>query len=141
MSKPYTVKRSNKVRAYEPVLPLYNIPYLVYIGKTVKDAYEGMRIELGDKVTTDINPNVAAKAMTVVHEEIGTSYLILLGIDSAANILGTAMHEAIHLSWWMLHDVGVEIDVDNHEAQTYAAQRIFELLEESINEYKHKYKL
>jgi len=140
MKNPYTVKGSNKVRAYEPVLPLYNAPYFIYIGNTVRDAADGAQLELGKRFDPKITPNTGAKAISMEHPEKGVSYVILLGIDIQLDIFTVAAHEALHLSWWMLDDRGVELSPENHEAQAYVLQDIFGELKNAIEEYNKFYK-
>ena len=141
IKKPYTVKKSKKVRTYEPVLPLYMIPYIIYIGETVKDAGDAAILELGPDIEPNITPNVGAKAMTIIHDEHGQGYFILLGIKSHPFLLAAAAHEALHLSWWMLEQIGLDIDSENHEAQTYIVQEIFQTTKEALEEYIKFYKL
>jgi len=141
IKKPYVVKGVNKVRAYEPILPLYNIPYLIYVGKTVSDAGDAAILELGPNVKPNISVNTAAKAIHIVHEEYGDAYIILLGIDSCSKLLITAAHEALHISWWIGDTIGLEYDAENHEAQTYIMQSIFGEAKAALEDYIKFYKL
>lgn len=140
MNKPYTVKGSNKVRAYEAILPLYGIHYYIYIGETPLDAGAAATLELGKGFNPEISPNTGAKAITMVHPEKGTSYVVLLGTKVPLDIYMVACHEALHLSWWMADAVGIELYPENHEAQAYILQNIFLELKNAIEEYNNAYK-
>lgn len=55
----------------------------------------------------------------------------IMAVDDTS--LGSVSHEATHLTFYILNQVGVLFDVSNHEAFTYLQQYIFEQFLEKFN--------
>lgn len=148
MKPPYTyaLKGHKHLRVYQPTLPLYNIPYYIYIGRTVSDAAKYAETDHpGVGFEELVTANTGAYAINLIHPEHGSSYCMLFGTELFESDefcpLGTIAHEALHLSWFIGNDLGLIYEYDNHEAQAYMMQDIIETTVEALKDYAKRYKL
>lgn len=143
----YALKGHKQLRVYHPLVPLYNIPFYVYIGPTVSDAAIYAEADHPGVGFSDfINPSTGAYAIQLDHPEEGLAYCILLGVDRFGpeynmNPHSTIAHEALHLSWFMGNELGLKYNYDNHEAQAYLMQYITESTIHILEDYCKRYKI
>lgn len=138
----FALKGRKRLRAYDFVLPLYNLNYIIYIGPSIQEAaiyaetdHPGLELE--------IEPETGGMAIHTVHENEGNDFMILLSPNqnNADIILSTCAHESLHVSWYMCDLLGIKLDDSNHEAQCYIMQRIFQNCKDSIQDYIKRYRL
>ena len=74
---------------------------------------------------------------------ISMGNIILISMEHAHKhpVLATCAHESVHVSWDILDRVGVKITPDNHEAQAYLVDYIFDMCKTAVEHYIKTYKL
>lgn len=136
----YSYKGIPGLRVYEVWVPIYKIPIHFYIGKTIADTSKGINATWN----VDIGSNADGTAMILEEAETGDKAFIIRlspGIRNPDNLAKTIVHECLHMSWYVLDYVGVEIDADNHEAQAYLQEDIFDSIRICVKDYLKKNKL
>ena len=48
------------------------------------------------------------------------------------NSKNTIVHECVHIAWYLLHTIHVNIDVNNHEIQAYLVDYLYEKIVEFV---------
>lgn len=134
-----------KVYVLEDKLPIYNVPYSVYVGDDMKKVCKQIEKDFpGTDMSPDYNAPVAGYAMTMLNHKTGDRNFILIVLicnDFANRIYTTASHEAIHMAYFMLDLVGITVDPQNHEALTYVHDEIFNKTRNVIDEFILDYSL
>ena len=146
MKVPESESIEKKVRVYQGFLPLYNWPYKIIIGPDTQRLGEIVEHSLpGLGIMDEICPDTNAFACHARHDSEGSDFFILLNPcrDRIPHneLLSVVCHESLHMSYFMLDKVGVYVDHDNHEAQAYVQQRIFQECKLSLEDYIKRQKL
>lgn len=84
-------------------------------------------VECLDCLGADVEPLTNAtngRAVTIIHPTRGRIYMA--GVFNRS--LATLAHEIGHICFWLLRDMGVEIDADNNEAFCYLQGWMFNYL-------------
>jgi len=138
------IKGKKQLRVYDIPVDIYDRELSLYIGKTMDDAAYGAESEFpGLELGEFSNTGEVACAIRMVAEEGNSANVILIGIKEVGNIdlLGICAHECLHSSWHILDQVGVELTVENHEAQAYLMEFLFKNCKNAVKHYIKTYKL
>ena len=119
MAEKYSVY-TEKVR-----VPLYHVFFDVYVGYSMDEIKQHAEEVFPGLQLAELNTSTT-KGFTYLlkHFELGNHLSVLLSLedlhyDDAPSTDCTIIHEAVHLSWYILESVGVKITGENHEAQAY----------------------
>lgn len=139
----YAYKGKKHLRAYECVVPLYNLHYYIYIGKSIRDAALFAEKDWSGLDLQGELDGMLASAVEISHPDGGTGFIMLLSPeeDKVEDILSIAAHEALHLSWYVLDYVNIKVSRENHEAQAYLVESIFLNMKHALKDYSKRYKL
>lgn len=111
-------------------IPLYNTTFLTAVGSK-QDFADHVIV----KYKTDVSNDLLDMDAGVFFLDAKHNYQdCLVFLEEETLEPSTLVHEMIHMSWFILDRVGIKIDVNNHEAQTY-------LVEFLVNEITKKFKL
>lgn len=142
--KASSFKKIPKTRVYDAVLPLYDLPFSIYISDDMMKAAKAADTDYpsSDSFEDTITINTMGYAAKLTHPTEGVTFIMLLNAPYEGNssISSILCHESLHLAEFMLEVVGVKHNPENHEALAYAQQSIFEAGRSAILEYKKRYK-
>lgn len=142
--KDYTLKGLTKTRIYDAEIPLYDIPFTIYIADTMKKAANAADKEFGGATfQDDISPATVAYACRLQHPKHGPAFLMLLNTSHVGDktLASTIAHEALHLSWFVCDTVGINPTWEEHEAQAYILQHITDVSQAALVHYAKKHKI
>jgi hypothetical protein len=104
---------------YRIHIPIYNQEVLLIVGQPYQ-AYNFMEETYNIKYSFK---GKAGEGMQIDNEENGiTDFVLWLneGYDT-----DTVVHEVVHISWHLLDYIGIKLDADNHEAQAYLIEFLY----------------
>jgi len=70
----------------------------------------------------NVNPNAGGYTCLIKNADHSMSLVVLINTNpnlERGSLNSTIVHEATHLSWYILDGLGMKIDSDNHEVQAY----------------------
>ncbi len=111
-------------------LPLFHAYYDIIIGTDMltaklhaEDQHPGLELDKGIGISTP------GYTYVINHMELGTQLTVLislqeLDIPDGPDLASTIVHEACHLSWYVMDGLGIKVNADNHEIQCYLIEQI-----------------
>ena len=125
--------------------PLFHASYEIVVGENMPDMLEHMSVMCsGIRLMDEGSMNVPGYTCLVKGSNIGSHFYVLLCIDGDEewpSIDKTIVHEATHLSWFLLDSLQIDINVDNHEVQCYLMESIVTEISRVVVEAKGKLSL
>lgn len=124
---------SLKTKVHKIKLQPYNDCEIgIVIGNTIKDSLQyiekNYKLDLKDQYKSD------GYAIKIVNDTtLETRFFVCLQYDTVTKIV---VHESLHISWFFLEWLGIEVTVDNHEALAYLQEYIFKSIMEIYNKNK-----
>lgn len=143
------IKIKPQLRSYNIDVDVYDRVIHLYIGRNIKEAKYGAEEEFKDlNIHEDEVHGMVACVFTVENKQGHRGHIMLIGMDefldpeeNDIDLLSVCAHESLHLSWRILDAVGIDINVNNHEAQAYLLEYLFKNCKEAIKHYIKTYKL
>ena len=123
-------------------LPLFHIYYNVIVTNSMRDA-EDLLQELFPGLQLKIETDVCGYCALVSHFSMGRQLILIIntedmGIDKP-NLISTVYHECTHLSWYIMDNLGITVDGDNHEIQAYLMEELITKVSDVVEESKKIY--
>ncbi len=105
-------------------LPLFHVYYDVCICPKMDVAIDHMRL-FYKGINCNADPSALAYTM-VINTPKTTGFAILINNTKYqdVDIHSTIVHECTHLSWYILDELGISMNVDNHEIQAYILEEL-----------------
>lgn len=119
--------------------------FTIILGETVEDCYDSYDKEFIDSSHKELEfnkLNVAASIQTVsrskTSDEKGEKLcnVMLLPKETTDFKKEYIAHEAVHVAYFILGYVGIEVSLHNHEALAVLTQYIYSKVEEEIDNWK-----
>lgn len=137
------IKGLTKVRCYSIPIDVYDRELYVYIGPNIHDAVAGAEkewkgLDLQDSIVSNLA--FACSTCNSTNACINLLFFSTEYIDREC-IPALCAHEALHAAWHMLDRIGVQVDIQNHEALAYLTEYITKESLECIKHYIKTYKL
>ena len=111
-------------------IPIINSSFDLYVG----DIHENTKLvdqKYGTKIGDDIRDDTVGFVYVLPFDKGCEQYMLFLPENAAIKIV---MHEALHLSWFMLDTYGIIVEAHNHEIlaylQGFITERILKILAE-----------
>jgi len=111
-------------------LPLFHAYYDIIVGTDMSTA----KIHAEDQhpgLELDVSVGVSTPGYTYVinHGDMGTQLYVLISLQKldlpdGPDLHSTIVHEACHLSWYVMDGLGIKVNADNHEIQCYLIEQI-----------------
>jgi hypothetical protein len=124
---------SSKTKVYKIKLQSYNDCEIeILISNTVTDSIKYLeknyKLDLKDQYGSD------GYAMRVVNDTTNeTRFFVCLSYDTITKVI---VHESLHISWFFLEWLGIEVTVDNHEVLAYLQEYVFKSIMEVYDKNK-----
>lgn len=137
------IKGYKQLVTYTLPIPLYNKTVHIYLGQSLRDCASAIEARFKGLELDDIREGACGYAIRAFNEDGNMLNIIMLNMRVAKyeSVLVTCAHECLHTSWDILDGVGIQLSQDNHEAQAYLLDHIFEACKESVEDYIKRYKL
>lgn len=119
------------------VLPLYNLPYEVIIGKTMADCVaHGESIFPGASLKKALEYDHYVCKMT--HPDLKTRYMVLIEVIDEAILASITAKLATEMSWYLMDEVKIQCDNKNNDTQGYFVMTIFNQVSNVIGTFLNK---
>lgn len=111
-------------------VPLFHAYYDIMVGldmPTLRDHAESLFPGL--KLSESVGHHTPGYTYLINHHELGNQLSVLISLEElhipdGPTIEGTIVHEAVHLSWYIMDGLGIKVNQDNHEIQCYLMEHI-----------------
>ena len=127
-------------------LPMFDVNYEVLVCNYMDEAMIHMRKMLGmgiDIIDRDKHGSfdMPGYACTIKGSLIPTQFYVFIPLDTIGNgankgwpsLPRRIIHQATHLSWYILDHLSIDIDSENHQIQCYIMEHIVEGIEGVAN--------
>lgn len=108
------------------ILPLYNIPYEIFVVDTLEEAR---------RIYPEFSGNAAATA--ICNDDYSNTRIIFLYNEATDGIVA---HECVHLAGYICRKIGIKVDPKNDEPFAYIVQHADESAIKTIKAHKPKEK-
>jgi len=111
-------------------IPLFHAYYDITVGVDMPTLKEHAESQFpGLKLSESVGHHTPGYTYLINHHELGNKLNVLisleeLNIPDGPAIESTIVHEAVHISWYIMDGVGIKVDQDNHEIQCYLMENI-----------------
>ena len=111
-------------------VPLFHAFYDIMVGTDMLALKDHAEAQFpGLKLSDSVGLHTPGYTYLLNHHELGNQLSVLislqeLDIPDGPTLESTIVHEAIHLSWYIIDGLGIKIDSDNHEIQCYLVESI-----------------
>ena len=111
-------------------VPLFNAYYDIAVGTDMPTLKEHSESEYpGLKLSDSVGHHTPGYTYLLHSNEFGSKLTVLislqeLDIPDGPSLESTIVHEAVHVSWYIMDGVGIKVDQDNHEIQCYLIEHI-----------------
>lgn len=113
-------------------VPLFHVSYEVIVASNMKDAtVHAESMYPGLKLSQSRTSGALGYSFLLKHDELGNHLCLLVGlagsdfdVEEQPSVLSTIVHEAVHLSWYIMDIVGIEVNAENNEIQAYLIEDI-----------------
>jgi len=111
-------------------VPLFYAYYDVMVGVDMIVLKEHAESQFpGLKLSESVGSSTPGYTYLINHHELGNQLCVLvsleeLNIPEGPSLEQTIIHEAVHLSWYLMDGVGIKVDQDNHEIQCYLMEHL-----------------
>jgi hypothetical protein len=132
-------------------LPMFNVNYEVLVANFMDEAMIHMRKMLGmgiDIIDRDKHGSLdmPGYACTIKGTMIPTQFYVFIPLDTIGNgankgwpkLSSRIVHQATHLSWYILDHLSIDIDSDNHQIQCHVMEHLVEGITEVVDRGKEK---
>jgi hypothetical protein len=89
-----------------------------------------------------ITPSHVGYTMFITNRVKGSTMFVLIKLRDDKDyptMYDTIVHEAVHLSWAIIDQVGVGINQDNHETQAYLVENLNNEIKEVVSNAREKF--
>jgi hypothetical protein len=118
-------------------LPLYDIPYEIVVGNTIKDcAAHGETLFPGASLSKALDSS--AYACKMQKPGAPTKYMILVEVCDETELAAVLVSEAVAMSWYLMDEVNMICDTKNHDTQKFVVKSIFEQVTNVIGVFFNK---
>ena len=123
-------------------VPIYHVFFDVYVGYDMNDIKQHAEDIFPGLQLTELNTSTTQGFTYLLkHYELGNHLSVLfslngLDFEDAPSLDCTIVHEAVHLSWYILESVGIKVTAENHEAQAYLVEFLVKKIKEVIKKAK-----
>jgi hypothetical protein len=126
---------NDKCYTYSFRLPLYDTIISLYISSAMNESIA----EVNKTLTTpmkEVTQFKGAKSLSLGSGK-GKKFLMLIGTGTLTrdDLERLLVHESLHLSWYVCDAVGIKLSIDNHEAQAYIIEYIYDRISEFVEDY------
>jgi hypothetical protein len=129
-------------------LPMYHASYEVVVGSQMAECLDHVSYLCGGValMKSDHSRNIPGYSCVVSGKKVGKCFYVLIALDDVYNIgfpplSSTIIHEATHLSWFMLDELGIKITAGNHEMQCYMMEHLVSEITRVVDSTKDKMSL
>lgn len=132
---------------YIPI-DLFEIDLTIIYGNNAKECYSKFYDEFYDFVEADMPIDPTSRVASAIHcisrrkSEKGNSwqpnFIMVLPKDTNGQFDRSIVHEAVHISWYIIDYINIEIDYEDHEIQSRLVEYIYELAKSTISGRKIK---
>lgn len=127
-------------------IPLFHGNYEVLVGNYMDELMAHMRELLGgiNIIDRDKHGSIDMPGYTCVIKgsHVPTTFFVFICVnDMKLNwpaTISTIVHEATHLSWFILDHLKIEINPDNHEVQCYLMEDLVKQISAVVDRAKNK---
>ena len=111
-------------------VPLFYAYYDVMVGTDMLTLKEHAESQFpGLKLSESVGHHTPGYTYLINHHELGNKLSVLISLEElnvpdGPELEQTIVHEAVHLSWYLMDGVGIKVDQDNHEIQCYLMEHL-----------------
>ena len=128
--------------------PMFNISYEVIVASDLDSCLTHVSNLCGGvKVMKEGEPtNIPGYSCIVSGKKVGKCFYVMIALDDTYDIgfpalSSTIVHEATHLSWFILDGLGIRSTADNHEVQCYLMEHLVAEITRVVDSTKDKISL
>ena len=132
-------------------LPMFDVNYEVVVCNFMDEAFIhirkmlGMNLEIVDRDKHG-SLDMPGYAFVIKGSMIPTGFYVIIPVDMKGNLANRGwralssriVHQATHLSWFILDHLTIDINSDNHQVQCYVMEHLVEGITEVVDRAKEK---
>ena len=129
-------------------VPMFHASYEVIVGSRLADCLTHVSSLCGGvKLMKDGEPaNIPGYSCVVSGQKVGKCFYVMIALDDVYEIgfppvSSTIIHEATHLSWFILDGLGIRVNAENHEVQCYMMEHLVSDITRIVESTKDKMSL